>query len=150
MARIRVEAEVIGPAAAGGLRIRLGEVLRDVASELVPLNLRMPNSRFVAVCEHGQFVGVESRGVAWLEIQEAVRAILNGAWDPIGVADSVSDEYDGYIADIYSLLQQGASPAELAAYLGTVESERMGLPRSPEDQRLDIAEQLRELKLPSV
>jgi len=86
----------------------------------------MPNSRFVAVCENGQFVGIESRGVAWLEVQESVRAILNSAWDPIGVADSVSDEYDGYIADIYSLLRQGASPDELAAYLGTVESEAHG------------------------
>jgi len=110
----------------------------------------MPNSRFVAVCEHGQFIGVESRGAAWLEIQESVRAILNQVWDPIGVADSVSDEYDGYIADIYSLLQKAASAQELAAYLGGVESERMGLPRSPEDRRLDIAERLRELKLPSV
>ena len=150
MAERRIEADVIGPGSAGYLRVRLGDRVRDVPVGRIPCELRMPNSKFVAVCAGGEFVGVEEKGEAWLNIQRAVRKVLCGAWDPIGVADAAPDEYDSYIADIYSLLRREAPVEDVAAYLGAIESERMGLRRSPEKQRLAVAAQLRSLALPSV
>jgi hypothetical protein len=48
-------------------------------------------------------------------------------WDPIGVADAVSDEYDAYLAPTVRLLERNASAEEIVGYLNWVTLEHMGL-----------------------
>src|SRR4051794_40486106 len=48
--------------------------------------------------------------------QANLRYLLN-QWDPIGVAELVSDEYDCLLAPLWKLLMQGASRAELSGFL---------------------------------
>lgn len=43
--------------------------------------------------------------------------MLLNAWDPIGVADLVDDEYDCLIAPLWSLMAKGADRAELSEFL---------------------------------
>lgn len=148
MGEIRIEAVVIGPGSPGHIRVRLGERERDVPSDLVPLELRTPNVRFVAVVQGGDLLRVETAGRAWLSVQDRVRAVLNSKWDPIGVADQVADEYDSYVDAIYSMLRRKAAPAEIAAHLLEIETEVMGLAGQSEDRRLDVAHQLLALELP--
>ncbi len=76
-------------------------------------------------------------------------------WDPIGVQDepNAADEYDGYLGDILTLLERGASADELATYLLNVETIRMGLvdaegePLVPTKARLDTVQALQALDL---
>ena len=56
-----------------------------------------------------KFKRVEPAGAVWLDIQRQIGAVRNEHWDPIGVADSVADEYDIYIAGLYAMLKQGES-----------------------------------------
>ena len=149
MGERRVEAIVIGPGSPGHLRIRVGQRERDVPAERVPPELRTPNSEFVAVVQGGDLLRVEVAGRPWLVIQNRVRTVLNSNWDPIGVATEVADEYDGYISSIYSMLRRNASPKEIAARLLKIETDSMGLDGSPESQRLEVANQLLALDLPS-
>jgi hypothetical protein len=121
-----------------------------VPADRLPAALRIPNSRFVAVVEGGELLRVEPAGRAWIEIQDRVRAVLNAHWDPIGVADAVADEYDGYIAGIHSMLLRGASPDELAAHLLRIEIDSMGLPGLPAKRRLNVARRLKALDLPAL
>lgn len=51
-----------------------------------------------------------------VEIEGNLRYLLN-EWDPIGVADLVSDEYDCLIAPLWSKLSTGASRAEISEFL---------------------------------
>lgn len=55
-----------------------------------------------------------------------IRRLWN-AWDPIGVANAVDDEYDGYLAPTLRLLERNAGVGEIVAYLNWVTLERMGL-----------------------
>lgn len=51
-------------------------------------------------------------------------------WDPIGVEGipEAQDEYDTYVARLYvMLMDENASPTEMAEYLYYVESDHMGL-----------------------
>lgn len=50
-------------------------------------------------------------------------------WDPIGLADSPCprDEYDAYLLQVVSRLQQGKTVDQVADYLGQIASEHMGL-----------------------
>jgi hypothetical protein len=131
--------------------MRLGQREQDVPVERVPPSLRVPNALFVAVVDRGQFLRVESSGREWLEIQDRIRVVLNADWDPIGVAAGpLDDEYDGYIAPIYSMLRQGASPADLAAYLLQMETEWMELRGLPAEPRFQAARRLSTLQLPSI
>ena len=59
----------------------------------------------------------------------AIHRILMEAWDPIGVADvpEAQDEYDSYVAGVYSRLIHRAPWHELLDYLWQVETEHMGL-----------------------
>jgi hypothetical protein len=120
----------------------------DVPVERVPTTLRSPNSHFVAVVEGRDFVRVEPEGLAWIEIQEQIRTVLNSDWDPIGVADAVDDEYDGYIGAIYSLLRRNESDEAIAKHLLSIEVERMGLPGASMKGLLGVAARLRKLLLP--
>jgi hypothetical protein len=63
------------------------------------------------------------------EIQAAIAKILLEDWDPIGVHDvpEAQDEYDSYVAGVYRLLAAGATPAELAVHLLSIENDSMGL-----------------------
>lgn len=67
----------------------------------------------------------------WRETGEReLRQVLFWRWDPIGVASffpDTADEYDGYAAQIVSLLREGSPPQDIADYLAGVEREQMGL-----------------------
>jgi hypothetical protein len=76
----------------------------------------------------------------------ALKRVLN-AWDPLGVAELVDDEYDGYLVPIGILLQQGAGVDDLAAYLDAIVTGRMGMPGNHDDA-LSTAEKLRAVPRP--
>ena len=149
----RLEAVVVGPGAPGWLKVMFGrdsaKYVVDVPAERIPSSLRLPNSHFVAVVAGRAFVRVETAGQAWIEIQDQIRCVLNAAWDPIGVANSVDDEYDGYIAGIYSLLQSGASQEMLAKHLRSIEVKQMELRGSSMDKLLAVAGRLCKLQMPA-
>ncbi|MDQ0986758.1 hypothetical protein [Streptomyces sp. V2I9] len=48
--------------------------------------------------------------------EKGLRDLLN-AWDPIGVADEVPDEYDCMILPLLQRLRNGAGRTEIAGYL---------------------------------
>jgi len=150
----RLEAVVIGPGKQGQVRVALGSGERrfvaDVPVDLLQPALRMPNSEFVAVVSGRDVVRVEPAGCIWLTIQDQIRVVLNGDWDPIGVADIVDDEYDMYIAQIHSLLVTNSTEQTIADHLLRVEHERMGLTGTPMSQLLRVAANLRSIQLPPV
>jgi hypothetical protein len=55
-----------------------------------------------------------------------IRQLWN-EWDPIGVAGSVDDEYNAYLAPTLRLLERNASIEEIVAYVHWVTLEHMGL-----------------------
>lgn len=153
---VRREAVVRGPGKPGFLKLSLGrrggfpdERIVEVASERIPEFLRAPNTRLVAVTSPGGVLRVEAEatGRPRLDLEEHIRRILND-WDPIGVADEVEDEYDGYINGVLALLRSGGSERAIAAHLLAIEQERMGLPGAPLDRLLSVASRLRDLPLP--
>jgi hypothetical protein len=150
----RLEAVVIGPGKPGQVRVSLGrgerKFVADVPFDLLQPALRMPNSEFVAVVSGRDFVRVEPAGRIWLTIQDQIRVVLNGDWDPIGVADIVEDEYDMYIAQIHSLLVTNSTEQTIADHLVKIEQERMGLTGTPMSQLLSVASNLRSIQLPPV
>jgi hypothetical protein len=152
---IRRRVTIVGPGARGFVRAsyRLEPdetVTIDVPSEHLPSNLRLPNSTFVALIVGRDLVRVETDGEAWLDIQDRIREVLNQRWDPIGVADIVEDEYDGYIGEIYQLLKSDSSEATIAEYLRSIEADKMELRVSPLEKLRSVAESLRGLDLPDV
>ena len=50
------------------------------------------------------------------EIRRQIRHILMQEWDPIGVNDvpEAGDEYDGYIGEVYALIERGATESEMS------------------------------------
>jgi hypothetical protein len=154
MGERRLEAVVVGPGAPGFLKVAFGgddhRFVADVPADRLPFSLRLPNSQFVGVVEGRDLIRVESAGWAWLGIQDQIRAVLNANWDPIGVAEDVDDEYDGYIGGIFSLLQSNASVDAIAEHLSRIEVERMGLASSPFTELRKVAVKLRTLQLPVV
>jgi hypothetical protein len=150
MSERRVEAQVLGPGPRGYLRVRVAEREWDVPVDRLPSALRIPNSRFVAVVEGRELLRVELAGREWIEVQDRIRAVLNRDWDPIGVADDAADEYDGYIAGIYSMLRNDASTAELAAHLLRIEVDSMELSGLSAERRLEVARRLSALELPAI
>lgn len=153
---LRRRALVVGPGAAGFLRVDLGskrgsahDGIVEVPVERIPAHLRTPNSRFVAVTTRDGVIRVEDErvGLPKLDVEESVRRVLN-RWDPIGTADVVEDEYDIYIPQILDLLRSGADEATVARHLWKIEHEWMGLGIGSWEQRLPIASELRRLALP--
>ena len=55
-------------------------------------------------------------GVDPVDAQLNLRYLLN-EWDPIGVADLATDEYDCLIAPLLTRLDNGADPAEISEFL---------------------------------
>jgi hypothetical protein len=80
----------------------------------------------------------------WLDAGEAeLRQLLYWVWDPIDLNQAfpdASDEYDGYALEIATALASGMSQSTLAALLGSIEQNRMGMTARPLDL---IAERLR-------
>jgi hypothetical protein len=150
----RLEAIVIGPGKLGQVRVALGrgerKFVADVPFDLLQPALRMPNSEFVAVVSGRNVVRVETAGRIWLTIQDQIRVVLNGDWDPIGVADIVDDEYDMYIAQIHSLLLTNSTEQTIADHLLRIEHERMGLTGTPISQLLRVVANLRSVQLPPI
>jgi hypothetical protein len=72
------------------------------------------------------------------QVLSDVRRVLREHWDPIGMNDvlEASDEYDSYAPNIYSLLLQGATDAEIAGRLRGFETENMGLSSGSSKQHL--------------
>jgi hypothetical protein len=71
---------------------------------------------------------VDQRAARARSIQHAIGRILLEDWNPIRVPGGVPpDEYDAYIGGVYRLLSSGAGPEELAAHLGMIERDAMGL-----------------------
>jgi len=60
--------------------------------------------------------------------QDAIRQVLLGEWDPIGVAHipQAQDEYDGYISQIYGMLIRREPKYKLVDFLWWVETDHMG------------------------
>jgi len=149
----RLEAVVIGPSVNGGLEVAVGresgKFVTRVSVEVLPPELRFPNSHFVAVVKGRTVVRVEAEGRPWIEIQNKIRGVLNRDWDPIGVVpDGIDDEYDGYIGVIYSLLRSGANAHTIANHLISIEVEQMGMTGASKEALLIVAAKLRELQLP--
>ena len=89
---------------------------------------------------------MDSRNSRARAIQDSIRRVLLKDWDPIGIQDepNAQDEYDSYVGGVYRLLVQGASPAEVADHLATVEREAMGL-KTEADALLRVATRHTEL-----
>ncbi|MFF8811083.1 hypothetical protein [Streptomyces pactum] len=66
--------------------------------------------------------------------ERELRTLLN-AWDPIGVADLVDDEYDCMLAPLLGRLHHGAGRAEIGEFLRRELEEHFGLgpPGPPPD-----------------
>ena len=59
---------------------------------------------------------------------EALKRLLWKDWDPIGVSGfGPDDEYDSYALQIFGMLQESKSEAEIAGYLRWAAVENMGL-----------------------
>jgi len=81
-----------------------------------------------------------------LEAADAIRQVLWRRWDPIGVnsVPEASDEYDGYAGGVLRMFLDGATDAEIAQHLLTVETTTMGLSRPTTDERrLAVAREVR-------
>jgi hypothetical protein len=61
--------------------------------------------------------------------EEELRLILWAAWDPIGGVPR--DEYETYAPQIATRLRRGATPEEIAAFLGEIRTGMIGLPPDP-------------------
>ena len=74
-----------------------------------------------------------------------VKLVLHWFWDPIGVRGikEAVDEYDSYAPAVLEMLERASLDREIAAYLGYVETELMGLNAHKRDE--DVAALLREL-----
>lgn len=72
---------------------------------------------------------------------EALDRLLFRQWDPIGVSDVegwAEDEYRAYLPRFWSMVTSGASPSQIADYLGEIERERIEMETSAE-HRHDVA-----------
>ena len=64
-----------------------------------------------------------------LELYLAIDKLLLYEWDPIGVSgiEGAEDEYHGYLPQVFKMVMANDATAEIAQYLNTVVTERMGL-----------------------
>jgi hypothetical protein len=63
------------------------------------------------------------------ELLTRVNEVLHYIWDPIGVRGEprARDEYDSYVPEVCALVDKGSAVEEIALYLDTIATERMGL-----------------------
>ncbi|WP_405446619.1 hypothetical protein [Streptomyces erythrochromogenes] len=64
---------------------------------------------------------------AWSTATENELRQLINEWDPIGVADSVRDEYDCMLPPLLGRLRGGAGPTEIAEFLRHEMEDHFGL-----------------------
>ena len=66
------------------------------------------------------------------EFYKRIEEILYYKWDPIGISDSAwpRDEYQSYLPQVFKRALAGGSPHPIAAYLGQIRTEYMGLPEN--------------------
>jgi len=78
-----------------------------------------------------------------LELYRVVDEVLHYLWDPIGVSSipQARDEYHGYLPHVFGMVRSSADEAAIAAYLGEVITDRMGLSANPKHD-LNIAQVL--------
>jgi hypothetical protein len=112
--------------------------------------LRVPGVTSVKTSDVRKFVSIEANGDSWLKIQDRMRPILCEDWDPVHVGFVAHEEYDRYMADIYSLIRRNAPAQGIADYLVGVETRIMGQPAVPIESRIKVAEALLALDLPKV
>lgn len=81
-------------------------------------------------------------------LYRAVDEVLHYIWDPIGVSDApqARDEYHGYLPQVFAMVRDGAASTEVAAQLGRIATEAMGLFRNSEHD-LKVASILLDWKL---
>ena len=62
-------------------------------------------------------------------LYRAVDEVLHYIWDPIGISGvpEARDEYHPYLPHVYDLVRNGADTTEVANYLSSITTERMGL-----------------------
>ena len=77
-----------------------------------------------------------------------IRAILNEHWDPLNVADQVTDEYDNYLDGILARLMEHASDDAIACHLQSIEIGAMGVNGTPFERLLRVAIALRRQAVP--
>jgi hypothetical protein len=68
------------------------------------------------------------------EGRDGLNALLVSEWNPIGTRVP-ANEYSSYAGHIGRLLHERASGADIAAYLHTIRTESMGLPRDDDTDR---------------
>ncbi|MHB9879911.1 hypothetical protein ACSMXM_09630 [Pacificimonas sp. ICDLI1SI03] len=75
-----------------------------------------------------------------------VEVVLRWAWDPIGVRGigEAADEYDSYALPVLGILERSAPDEQVANFLTSVETERMGI-EPDTSKNADLAVMLREL-----
>ena len=64
-----------------------------------------------------------------LELYQKIDEILWNDWDPIGIAGAAEarDEYYSYLPKVFRLALENATANQIAEYLFSIETERMGL-----------------------
>lgn len=78
----------------------------------------------------GSLAGVDhSRDDEPTALLQEIRSILLRLWDPLLIQEfpGASDQYDGYAREIHGMIQASASAAEIADFLGRVQTATMGL-----------------------
>ena len=70
-------------------------------------------------------------------LYNAVDEVLHYIWDPIGVSGvpKARDEYHSYLPHVFAMLRSSSSEVDIAAYLGEVVTEKMGLSARPQHDR---------------
>ncbi len=64
-----------------------------------------------------------------MELYKRIDEILFYKWDPIGISDGdwARDEYQSYLPQVFKLSLENDTPEPIAAYLGIISTENMGL-----------------------
>jgi hypothetical protein len=72
--------------------------------------------------------------------------VLFGEWDPVGVNDNplCEDESDSCAPAVCRMLKGGADEVKLAAHLGRLRTDAMGLPDGGDRQEHDRRQEVRE------
>jgi hypothetical protein len=81
------------------------------------------------------------------DLYQRVDEVLHYLWDPIGVAaiPMARDEYQSYVPQVVTLLNENASVEQITDYLNEVATQRMGLSENL-DATLDVVSVLLDWK----
>jgi hypothetical protein len=66
------------------------------------------------------------------EGQRGLSVLLLREWNPIGFDDLPDDEYSAYAGPLARMLREGASEADIAAYLGTMRTKNIEMGPDPD------------------